>query len=587
MFNIANICFNFYFQLFKNSLSLPKTKRIMLPTQEDIKTEFKQSFTDDVIIALVAFANAKGGKVYVGMRDNGTVCGVSLGKEALQTWLNEIKQKTEPSIIPDLEVIDVQGKTVVMLTVQEYPVKPVSTKGRYYVRQANSNHLMSAFEISNSILQTKNSSWDYYPCIGKTLSDIDIEKVKKVMRVIAKRNDRFNITDPMEFLRKYELIDDQNHISNGCYLMFCKDINILTTIQMGHFASEIVIKDDYIVDSDIIEQVDEVMQFIRKHINKALIIVDTQTQNIQRWDYPLDALREIVLNMIVHRDYRAKSESTIKIFSDHILFYNPGQLPDGITIEQLRHNNYVSKPYNKQVAKIFKEMGEIERFGTGVKRVCDMFIDYGLPKPEWILTADGWVVKVFATPSTEKSTEKNTGKSTENDTENVTEKPTEGTAKDDTDNVTEKISTEKSTEKNTEKIGKSTEKNTEKDAESLLLYIKKNPFITITELCKIMGLSDKGVRNKLEKLKQQGLITRIGPDKGGYWKTNQYDDVDTMIMSSMKQNPSITIAELCNVTRLSDKSVRKNIDKLKQQGLIVRVGPDKGGHWEVSGQVNN
>ncbi|MBO7599376.1 MAG: putative DNA binding domain-containing protein, partial [Bacteroidales bacterium] len=246
----------------------------MLPTTEDAKTEFKQSFSDDVIIALVAFANSKGGKVYVGMRDNGTVCGVSLGKEALQTWLNEIKQKTEPSIIPDLEVIDVDGKQVVMLTVQEYPVKPVSTKGRYYVRQANSNHLMSAFEISNSILQTKNSSWDYYPCIGKTLSDIDIEKVKKVMRVIAKRNDRFNITDPMEFLRKYEFIDDQNRISNGCYLMFCKDINILTTIQMGHFASEIVIKDDYIVDSDIIEQVDEVMQFIRKHINKALIIVD-------------------------------------------------------------------------------------------------------------------------------------------------------------------------------------------------------------------------------------------------------------------------------------------------------------------------
>ena len=376
----------------------------MLPTTEDAKTEFKQSFSDDVIIALVAFANSKGGKVYVGMRDNGTVCGVSLGKEALQTWLIEIKQKTEPSIIPDLEVIDVQGKTVVVLTVQEYPVKPVSTKGRYYVRQANSNHLMSAFEISNSILQTKNSSWDYYPCIGKTLSDIDIEKVKKVMRVIAKRNDRFNITDPMEFLRKYELIDDQNHISNGCYLMFCNDINILTTIQMGHFASEIVIKDDYIVDSDIIEQVEEVMQFIRKHINKALIIVDTQTQNIQRWDYPLDALREIVLNMIVHRDYRAKSESTIKIFSDHILFYNPGQLPDGITIEQLRQNNYVSKPYNKQIAKIFKEMGEIERFGTGVKRVCDMFIDYGLPKPEWLLTADGLVVKVFATPSTENGT---------------------------------------------------------------------------------------------------------------------------------------------------------------------------------------
>ena len=161
---------------------MPKTKPIMLPTQEDIKTEFKQSFTDDVIIALVAFANAKGGKVYVGMRDNGTVCGVSLGKEAQQTWLNEIKQKTEPSIIPDIDVIDVDGKQVVVLSVQEYPVKPVSTKGRYYVRQANSNHLMTAFEISNSILQTKNSSWDYYPCPGKSLSDIDIEKIATKIR---------------------------------------------------------------------------------------------------------------------------------------------------------------------------------------------------------------------------------------------------------------------------------------------------------------------------------------------------------------------------------------------------------------------
>ncbi len=85
---------------------------------ECTKTEFKQSFTDDVIIALVAFANAKGGEVYVGMRDNGKVSGVSLGKETLQTWLNEIKQKTEPSIIPDIDVVDVDDKQVVMLSIR-------------------------------------------------------------------------------------------------------------------------------------------------------------------------------------------------------------------------------------------------------------------------------------------------------------------------------------------------------------------------------------------------------------------------------------------------------------------------------------
>ena len=70
----------------------------MLPIKEDLRTEFKQSFTDDVIVALVAFANAKGGSVYVGVRDDGSACGATLGKETIQKWLNDIRQKTEPSM---------------------------------------------------------------------------------------------------------------------------------------------------------------------------------------------------------------------------------------------------------------------------------------------------------------------------------------------------------------------------------------------------------------------------------------------------------------------------------------------------------
>ena len=84
----------------------------MLPVKEDIRTEFKQSFTDDVIVALVAFANAKGGKVYVGVCDDASVCGVAIGKETVQKWLNDIKQKTEPSIIPDVEIVEIQQKEI-------------------------------------------------------------------------------------------------------------------------------------------------------------------------------------------------------------------------------------------------------------------------------------------------------------------------------------------------------------------------------------------------------------------------------------------------------------------------------------------
>ena len=187
-------------------------------------------------------------------------------------------------------------------------------------------------------LQTVNSSWDYYPRPGKSMKDISLVKVQKAMDTILFRNSNFVMETPREFLEKNELLFEEDKISNGCYFMFCKDDNLYSTIQMGHFASEIVIKDDQSDSGDIIGQIEEVMSFVRKHINKELIISAKQIENIQRWQYPLEGIREIVLNMIIHRDYTSSSDSQIKVFSDRILFFNPGSLPDSITIEQLLAN---------------------------------------------------------------------------------------------------------------------------------------------------------------------------------------------------------------------------------------------------------
>ena len=148
----------------------------MLPLKESLHTEFKTSFNEEVTVSLVAFANAKGGKVYVGVNDKGKPVGVELEPESLQKWINEIKHKTEPSIIPDADIEEIEGKQVVVLSVQEYPIKPVSVKGRYYKRQANSNHQLSAGEIADMHLQTVNSSWDFYPSHNKGLDDIDFDK---------------------------------------------------------------------------------------------------------------------------------------------------------------------------------------------------------------------------------------------------------------------------------------------------------------------------------------------------------------------------------------------------------------------------
>ena len=134
-------------------------KEHVLPENESDTIEFKSSFSVAVIETLVAFANTKGGAVYVGVNDSGKVTGATLSKESLQQWVNVIKSKTEPSLMPDIDIIEIDDKQVVIIHIIEYPVKPLSIQGRYYRRISNSNHLMTASEVSDCFLQSMQYSW--------------------------------------------------------------------------------------------------------------------------------------------------------------------------------------------------------------------------------------------------------------------------------------------------------------------------------------------------------------------------------------------------------------------------------------------
>ena len=162
----------------------PVTIDNLIKSGEGATLEFKSSFNTEVIETLVAFANTTGGKIVIGINQNNEPVGVQINSESIQNWINEIKHKTSPSIIPDVETLSHDNKTFVIFSVQEYPIKPVATRGKYFKRVANSNHLMGADEIANEHLKTINTSWDYYPDFGHNFDDISIEKVKKFISVV-------------------------------------------------------------------------------------------------------------------------------------------------------------------------------------------------------------------------------------------------------------------------------------------------------------------------------------------------------------------------------------------------------------------
>lgn len=181
-----------------------------------LELELKQTFNSETIESLVAFANTVGGKVLVGVTDAGSIVGVSINPESVQNWINEIKNKTSPSLMPDVFVSETDNKTVVVFSIQEYPIKPVSTRGKYFKRVANSNHLLSITEVVNLHLQSFNTSWDFHINNQFKIEDISLDKVQAAIDIVNQNNVRIN-DGPLTFLLKNDLLRD-GQLTNAAYL---------------------------------------------------------------------------------------------------------------------------------------------------------------------------------------------------------------------------------------------------------------------------------------------------------------------------------------------------------------------------------
>ena len=184
----------------------------LLETGENEQIEVKGSFDKEAIETLSAFANTIGGCLLIGVDDSGAAKGLEVGKETLQNWNNQIKQSCAPSILPDSNIVSHKGKNIVLLSIPEYPVKPISCKGRYYKRVNNSNHRMSITEISDLHLKTFNTSWDHYPDPHHKLDDISLDKVNNFIDLSNKTRSYPLGDPPLTVLKKYELLKEHDQI---------------------------------------------------------------------------------------------------------------------------------------------------------------------------------------------------------------------------------------------------------------------------------------------------------------------------------------------------------------------------------------
>jgi ATP-dependent DNA helicase RecG len=364
----------------------------LLKAGETETVEFKERLNESFYKTISAFANTKSGTILLGVDKKGSIIGVELSDEFLENLTNRIVNKL--SVYPDIETLSIKGKRVLIIKILRAGY-PVSYEGRYYERVGNTTREMSQQKLQALILS--RSPWDFIAG-NFPLEEIDAETVNQFIRLAVdkKRLTDISLNEPINLiLQKLGLLIDEK-LTNGAILLFGKNpqkyfINLC--VRIGRFKTETTIIDDKWAKGNLFKQIEETINIIRQHMSVRYEIKDFQREDI--WDYPIPAVREAVMNALIHRDYFNIANFTlIKVYDDHIWFTNPGGLPEGITIEQLKkpHSSVFRNPL---IAKIFYLAGYIEQYGSGTVRMVQWMKEAGLPEPEYKEEMGGFSVYFY------------------------------------------------------------------------------------------------------------------------------------------------------------------------------------------------
>jgi len=350
--------------------------------------EFKEKPNPALFKTLSAFANTNGGVVLVGVSDKKEIPGYRCSNANLKELSDTIVNKL--AIHPVIEPVVCDGKTVLRIDVKKSKT-PVAYEGRYYTRVGNTTRLMDTEELKEFLIS--GIEWDSLPS-QRGLADIEEETVRHFVRR-AKRSGRLPGADEGEpvsaILMRLGLITG-DQLTNAAFLLFGKkpEEPYLSdaVLRIGRFKDGATIIGDRWIAGNLFHQLIEGEEALRNFINVRYEISGETPERKEHWDYPLPALREALMNALVHRDYFKKHEQImIKIYDDAIWFHNPGGLPKGLSIEQLKAKPQ-SIPRNPLIARIFYLAGYIERYGSGIQRILTSFADAGLPEPEF--QTDAW-----------------------------------------------------------------------------------------------------------------------------------------------------------------------------------------------------
>ena len=341
---------------------------------ENKTTELKREYVDDIKNTVVAFANCDGGTIYIGINDDGSIRGVDDADETMLRVTNAIRDAVRPDVtmFVDCGGEDIDGKQVVRVTVRRGTARPYYLRGKgirpegVYVRQGASTVPASETAILDMI---KETGGDSYEAARSLIQQLTFDKAAEFFK-------RRGVSFGAAQMRTLRMIGEDGTYTNLAFLLSdqCAHSLKMAVFEGGRKS---VFKDRLELSGSLLAQLDGAYEFIDR-FNRTRAEFDG-LDRIDRRDYPPEAVREALLNALVHRDYSFSAPTLISVFDDRIEFVSVGGLVKGLSMDDLRLG--VSILRNPNLANIFYRLRLIEAYGTGMLKINECY-EEALQKPK-------------------------------------------------------------------------------------------------------------------------------------------------------------------------------------------------------------
>ncbi|MDI9312091.1 MAG: putative DNA binding domain-containing protein [Limnohabitans sp.] len=463
----------------------------LLQQQEGTRIEFKRKADKGTIAKIItSFINTQGGDILIGVEGDKKIVGVEDAEKLCAAIQKMLVEDIKPIAPISAQVIQYKKKELILISVWEGAKKPYQYRGKIYTRENDATKLSSVDNLTALIKDRKNADfhWERRAVLGATLQDLDTEQINETISYYKAYRADVNITDAEDFLIQMGLMQHGN-ITNACVVLFAKkpmrfipQSKIRLTIYPATISGNNFLNDK-IFEGNIFNNITEILNYVDITFGKS-ITVNAVLRN-ERYNYPLMAIREGLLNAMIHRDYNSVNGFLqISIFSDRTEIANYGGLPTGIKISDLKkeHSSILRNPDIAQICFIRKY---IEMLGSGTLRMISDCKKNGFRVPVWTDKENITTVMFPALTAVSKSNE------------GVSEGVSEGVNKLNFVEESEGVNSE---------------------INALYEAIEKMPGLKVPALAELLNKGVSTTERYIKKLKAANYISFIGvPKTGGYF----------------------------------------------------------------------